>query len=59
MVPNIIRKNEKRINTSSIVGKELRRACTSFFIEGIELMVLNGRSILMTLIADTLLEVMP
>jgi hypothetical protein len=57
MVPNIRRKNEKRMHTSNMVGRELSRACTSFLMLGMELMVLRGLKILMTLIADMLLEV--
>lgn len=56
-MPNIRRKNEKRMHTSNMVGRELRRACTSFLMLGMELMVLRGLKILMTLIADMLLEV--
>lgn len=58
MVPNIIRKKEKRINTSSMVGRELSKAWTSFFMLGIELMVLKGLRIRITLMAETLLDVM-
>ena len=56
-MPNIRRKNEKRMQTSNMVGRELRSACTSFLMLGMELMVLRGLKILMTLIADMLLEV--
>jgi len=58
IVPNIIRKNENSINTSSIVGSEFSNACTSFLMLGIELIVLKGRKIRMTRIAETLLVVM-
>ena len=56
-VPKIIRKNEKRRKTSNIAGSEFKMACTSFFILGIELMVLSGLNTRITLIADILLDV--
>jgi hypothetical protein len=58
MVPNIIKKKENRMNTSSMVGREFRRACTSFLMLGMELIVRSGRKIRMTLMADILLVVM-
>lgn len=57
MVPNIIKKNENNMNTSNIVGREFSKACTSLRMLGIELIVLRGLNILITLMADTLLVV--
>jgi len=57
MVPNIIRKKENSMNTSSMVGSEFSNACTSFLILGIELMVLRGLRMRITRIAETLLVV--
>lgn len=57
IVPNIVRKKVNKMKTSNIVGRELNNAWTNFFILGIELIVLKGLSILMTLIAETLLVV--
>ncbi len=55
MVPNISRKNKKRIRISKSVGRELRIDCTSLRMPGIELIVLKGRRIRMTLIPLMLL----
>ena len=56
-VPNMTMKNMNITNTSNMVGKEFKSDCTSFLILGIELIVLRGLKIRITLIADTLLAV--
>ena len=56
MVPNMIKKNKKRMRISRRVGRELSRDLTNLLIPGIELTVLRGLKILMTLIADTLVS---
>jgi hypothetical protein len=53
-VPNMTSTNVNKIRMSSNIGRELRRLYTSTLIPGIELIVLSGLRILMTLIADTL-----
>ena len=55
-MPNIIRKNKNSTKISNRVGNELSRDYTNLRIVGIELMVLNGRNIRITLMAETLLD---
>ena len=55
-MPNIIRKNKNSTKISNRVGNELSRDYTNLRIVGIELMVLNGLSIRITLMAETLLD---
>lgn len=57
MVPNIIRKNTNKSRISNNVGNEFSRDWTNFLIPGMELIVLNGRKIRITLIALILLAV--
>ena len=51
IVPNIIKRKPKRTPISNMIGKELRIVETRPLIPGIELIVLSGRRILITLIA--------
>ena len=52
IVPNIISINMKRIIISSMIGRLFKMVETSELIPGIELIVLNGLRILITLIAE-------
>ena len=54
IVPNMINIKQKSTIMSNIIGMELRIVDTKLLIPGIELMVLRGRKILITLIAEIL-----
>ena len=51
MVPNMIKRKPKSTPISNIIGKEFKIVDTSPLIPGIELIVLSGLRILITLIA--------
>jgi len=51
-VPQITSKNKKRIKMLNIEGSEFRMVLTRPDMPGMLLMVLNGRKILITLMAD-------
>lgn len=52
----MIKKKQNKMKMSNIVGKELNNDWTSLLIPGMELIVLKGLKIRMTLIALTLFE---
>ena len=56
-MPNMTKKNMKRMKISKSVGSELSKDWTSLLIPGIELIVLKGLKIRITLIAERLLVV--
>ena len=51
MVPNMIKRKPKSTPISNIIGKEFKIVDTSPLIPGMELIVLSGLRILITLIA--------
>ena len=53
IVPNITSTKQKRTKMSNIDGREIRMVDTKLDMPGIELIVLSGLKILMTLMADT------